>query len=273
MHKYPVLFVISFCIITAFAQPLHPQSRTFTEIQRFKAPEALQGVGVGEQFVYPVTNRVVGQYDKETGTFIQRHQWPQDGPLVHMDSGVIYDGKLYTSHANWHDLPMASSVEIYDEETLEHVGTHSFGIDWGSCTWIDRYNGAWWAVFANYSMVFGKSQQPYGNSYRTTLVKLDDNWQKQEAWLFPDDVIEQALPMSISGGSWGPDGYLYCTGHDSAEVYVMQLPEAGSYLEFIEEIPVDIHGQGIAWDRNRSGVLYGINRPTQEVVVFRMEKK
>ena len=31
--------------------------------------------------------------------------------------------------------------------------------------------------------------------------------------------------MSNSGGSWGPDGFLYLTGHDPAEIYKMRLPK------------------------------------------------
>ena len=267
------LFIFSLILsILLLSQSALSQTRTFTKIQRFRAPEAHQGVAVGPDFVYPVTNRAIEKYAKESGEHLDTFVWPKDGPVIHMDSGVIHDGKLYASHSNYNDLPMASSVEIHHAETLKHIGTHSFGIAWGSCTWIDRYDGAWWAVFANYSRVFGPGSEPYGNSYYTTLVKFDDNWQKQEAWLFPDEVIEQAVPMSISGGSWGPDGYLYCTGHDSTEIYVFQIPEAGSYLELIEEVPLNVHGQGIAWDRSRPGILYGINRPTREVVVFRMEK-
>lgn len=266
-------FTIFLFFIMMSGQSLFSQTRQFIEIGRFKAPEATQGVAVGEQYFYPVTNRAIGKYEKLTGKMNELFEWPQNGPVIHMDSGVIYDGKLYASHSNYNQLPMASSVEVHDAATLEHVSTHSFGIAWGSCTWIDRYDGAWWGVFANYSRVFGASQQPYGNSYYTTLVKFDDNWQWQQAWLFPDEVIRQVEPMSISGGSWGPDGHLYCTGHDSTEVYVLQIPEAGSYLKLVEEVPLNVHGQGIAWDRSQPGILYGINRPTREVVVFRMEEK
>ena len=55
---------------------------------------------------------------------------------------------------------MTSSVEIWDAATMQHVGSHSFGIMWGSNTWIDRHDGAWWVTFANYSRVFGQNQKP-----------------------------------------------------------------------------------------------------------------
>jgi hypothetical protein len=50
---------------------------------------------------------------------------------------------------------MASSVEVFDARTLQHLESHSFGVDRGSLTWIDRApDGSWWAGFANYDRVF-----------------------------------------------------------------------------------------------------------------------
>jgi hypothetical protein len=97
-----------------------------------------------------------------------------------------------------------------------------------------------------------------------------------EAWALPDEILTPANTgnMSNSGGSWGPDGYLYLTGHDPALVHKVQLPEAGSKLQLIETIAlnrggdltnidnVSIRGQGIAWDRSTCGDLYGIIRAT-----------
>jgi hypothetical protein len=44
----------------------------------------------------------------------------------------------------------------------------------------------------------------------------------------------------------------------------MKIPEAGSVLEVVEAIPLNIRGQGIAWDRHQKNVLYGIIRATDE---------
>ncbi len=44
--------------------------------------------------------------------------------------------------------------------------------------------------------------------------------------------------------------------------YKMTLPEAGSVLELVEVVPMNIRGQGIAWDRSQPGTLYGIVRAT-----------
>jgi hypothetical protein len=95
----------------------------------------------------------------------------------------------------------------------------------------------------------------------------------------PKTILDRFEDMSNSGGSWGPDGYLYLSGHDPAEIYRMRLPKAGSVLELVDVIPMNIRGQGIAWDRSDRGVIYGIIRATakekaaggdHKVTVFRL---
>lgn len=257
---------------TAEAKP--EPSRSFTEVARFKAAEARQAVAVDDKHFYAVTDFGVGKYEKATGKFVAKWEKSKDHPILHLDSAAVVDGKIYLAHSNYPQSPMTSSIEILDAATLKHVGSHSLGIQLGSLTWLDRSNGVWWGVFANYSRVFGQSQQPYGNSYWTTLVKFDASWRVEQAWVFPESIIKRCEPMSVSGGSWGPDGELYVTGHDNPEVYLVRIPKAGSVLEHVETIPVPaIAGQGIAWDRSKPGDLYGIVRKTGEVTVSRMSRK
>jgi hypothetical protein len=270
VRRITAAVVLLFAVASAHAAQ---GSRELVEIARFASPEARQGVAVDAQHFYAITDRGIGKYDKYTGALVAKWEGAKTGQIIHLDSGVIVDGKLYTAHSNYPGEPMTSSVEIYDAATLKHIGTHSFGILLGSLTWIDRHNGAWWGVFANYSRVFGRSPRPYGNSYWTTLVKFDERWQPVQGWIFPDNIIRRAEPMSISGGSWGPDGLLYVTGHDHPEVYAVRLPQAGSILEHLETIPFAVEGQGIAWDRSRPGVLYGISRPNSQVVAAELRTK
>lgn len=44
----------------------------------------------------------------------------------------------------------------------------------------------------------------------------------------------------------------------------MKLPKGGSVLELVDVLPMNIRGQGIAWDRSagNAGVIYGIIRAT-----------
>ncbi|NIR39320.1 MAG: hypothetical protein GWO22_26160, partial [Actinobacteria bacterium] len=104
----------------------------------------------------------------------------------------------------------------------------------------------------------------YGGKYNSTLVKFGRDWQVLEAWIFPVELLDKFEEMSNSGGSWGPDGRLYITGHDPAEVYKIRFPEAGSILEVEETIPANIRGQGVAWDPVDFNKFYGIIRATDE---------
>ena len=265
-------FVKTACgaVIVAGIRPwARAASRQFTEVGRFDAAEARQGVAVDADHVYVVDSTNIAKYDKKTRRLVQRNDGPPEGTLIHLDSGAVVEGKLYCAHSNYPEIPMTSSVEIWDTRTMKHAGNHSVGVMWGSCTWIDRHLGSWWAVFANYDKPQGPEKLPYGYTRSTTLVKLDDQWMWKEAWLFPEQVLKNVRPMSVSGGSWGPDGYLYCTGHDPAEVYVLRLPKAGSILELVDTVPCNIAGQGIAWDRTEAGMFYGIVKSRRQVVVSR----
>ncbi|MBR0643716.1 hypothetical protein [Plastoroseomonas hellenica] len=250
--------------------PATPRHR-FIEIARFPSPFARQGIAVDQGFIYPVTDRGIAKLDKATGREVARWEGPRDGPVIHLDGGICLDGRLYGAHSNYPQEPMTSSIEIFDTSDLSHVGTHSFGIQLGSLTWLDRHADAWWAVFANYSRVFGASQRPYGHTWWTTLVKLDDRFRQEQAWVFPQAVLRRAEPMSVSGGSWGPDGLLWCTGHDHTEVYRLRLPRAGSVLELVETVPMPGEGQGIAWDRSSPGNFWCISRSKAEAIGLRLE--
>lgn len=253
------LAVVSICI----AQP-----RKIIEIGSFPAKEARQGVAVDADHIYVVGSQQIGKYDKKDHELLKHWQGAEDGPIIHLDSGVIYKGRLYCAHSNYPEVPLTSSVEIWDAETLEHVETHSFGIHWGSCTWIDRFDEAWWAAFAHYNKLKDKTGK---GSEWTTIVKFDDQWQPSQSWVYPCEVYERFGRMSNSGGSWGPDSILYCTGHDNPELYAMRLPKMGSVLELVEIVPINVFGQGIAWDRSEPGVIYGIRKKNREVVISKYE--
>ena len=262
---FPFIAVVFTCANAFGSDSL--SGRHFEEILAFSAEEAHQGVAVDEHFVYAIGSRSIGKYDKITGKAVAQWEGPKGGPIIHLDSGMVREGRLYCAHSNYPGIPMTSSVEIWDTDTLELVGSHSFGIAWGSLTWLDWHDGHWWAVFANYDKL-----SPPLNTHKgwTTLVRFDEHWNFRQAWVFPEKVVDWFDHMSNSGGSWGPDGNLYITGHDKGEAAVMSLPKAGSILELIELLPLPIEGQGIAWDRSEPGVIYGIRRKSKTVVALRL---
>jgi hypothetical protein len=259
--KKALLFSLVFVLLLAAAAAVASE---FKQVAEFEIPEANQGIGVDENYFYAIDNQIIAKYDKRTGKPEAKWQGPKDGPIIHLDSAAVIDGKIYCAHSNWPEWPMTSSIEIWDAKTMEHIGSRSFGIHWGSATWIDLHDGCWWVTFANYERPYGPNKSPYGYKAATTLVKFTADWQWVEAWVLPKAILERLEDMSNSGGSWGPDGYLYLSGHDPAEVYKCKLPEAGSVLELVEIIPMNIRGQGIAWDRSEPGVLYGIVRATKQ---------
>ena len=261
------LLVVTLGLLTAPAASAQEGSRRLEEVRRFSAEEARQGVSVDDRYFYAISNRHIGKYDKQTGERVGGWEGAPDGPIIHLDSGIVLDGRLYCAHSNYPGVPMVSSIEVFETDTLEHVESHSFGIFGGSATWVDRADGHWWVAFGHYAGFGGIPDQ--GPAW-TNLVKFDQSWRRVAGYVYPRDVVERFQEMSNSGGAWGEDGRLYVTGHDEAAVFVLSLPTAGSVLRLQEVLPVAAEGQGIAWDRSEPGMLYSILRSTRKVVVSKL---
>lgn len=232
------------------AEAIPTPVRAAAELRKVAIPEANQAVAVDAQHYYAIDNRTIAKYRKDSNERVGLWEGPEGGPILHLDSGTVIDGRLYAAHSNYPDSPMVGSVEVFDVATMDHVDSHSFGIDRGSFTWVDRdAQGRWWGTFANYNRVFGREMEAYGNKYRTQLVRFRADWSVEEAFVLPDAVLERFEDMSNSGGSFGPDGNLYISGHDPAELYMLREPAMGSVMEWVETVTLDITGQGFAWDR------------------------
>jgi hypothetical protein len=230
----------------------------------YSAEEAHQGVAVDEKHFYAITNSAVGKYELSTGKRVAQWTSTKEVSLKHLNSGVVFDGKLYCAHSNWPRVPRTNSIEIWETDKLEHVKTLSFDDADGALNWVDRYDGSWYGVFAHYR--HGTDVTAADHASRTRLVKFDTDWKPIQTWTFPEKVWKCFAPSSNSGGSFATDGTLYCTGHDHAELYVMRLPEEGGVLEYVATIPAPIAGQGIAWRWKPTPQLFGIRRAKREVV-------
>lgn len=257
MHRLLIAALLSLASLAAGAAPV------LEPVAEFAVPEANQGIGVDAEHFYAIDDRAIGKYDKRSGRLVKKWQGAKDGPIVHLDSALVKDGRIYCAHSNYPGWPMTSSIEIFDAATLEHVGSHSFGIQHGSLTWLDWHDGHWWATFANYDRLLGPGKTPYGHKANTLTVKMSADFRVLQSWTQPRAILDRFEDMSNSGGSWGPDGFLYLSGHDPAELYRMRLPKAGSVLELVTVLPMPIRGQGIAWDRSDPGVVWGIVRATR----------
>jgi hypothetical protein len=234
----------------------------------FHAPEARQGVAADESHLYVISNHAIGKYDKSTQRRVARWECPEGEPLTHLNAGIVLDGKLYCAHSNYPGVPMTSSVEIFDTETLEHIGSHSFGVMAGSLTWLDRRDGFWFACFAHYG---NRAAEPGRDPSWTTLVKFDSDWRRLESWVFPPELVERFGDYSSSGGAFGPDGRLYVTGHDNPELYVLALPEAGSVLRWEDTVSIRAEGQAYGWDPSEPWTLYSIVKRERLVIKSQLE--
>lgn len=268
-------FCVFFCVLSLpVVAPASELPTYFAKVVRiYDVPEARQGVAVSADHFYVADSRAISRRNKMTGAL--EGEWkagPAMDALIHLDSLVHFEGRLYAAHSNYPGLPMTSSVEIWSDEDLQHIGNHSFGIDRGSFTWLDRHDSFWWGGFGNYDKVQSGQQAPYGGTNNTQIVKLNDQFEVLESWVLPLQILDRMRPMSNSGGSWGPDGFLYLTGHDHGEAYVLNIPSVGSTLDWIATVKIPVvEGQGIAWDRTVAGLeMWGIRKADRKVVQVAM---
>ena len=241
----------------------------YTEVRRFKAPEAGQGVAVDRDFFYAINNHTIGKYRKATGERVAGWEGGAAGEIIHLNAGSIIGGKLYTVHSNYPGVPMLSSLEIFDPATLTPAGSHSFGRMDGSFTWLDRRDNRWIACFVHYG---NRGAEPNRDGAWTQIIAFDDEWRRTGGWALPPDLNARfgGRGYSASGGAFGPGGFLYLTGHDNPELYVVDFPKAGSVLKWIATLPFPSEGQAFCWDPHEPGTLWSILKKTKEVIVGRV---
>jgi hypothetical protein len=248
---------------------LHRSGLRATELGRWPVRGANQGVAVDAEHFYGIGNFVVTKHRKATGEQVAEWIGLRGGPIIHFNGGHVVDGGLILAHSNFPQLPMASSIEVYDTTTLAPVASTSLGIRLGSLTWAERRDGVWWACFANYN---DAGTTPGFDQRWTHVGRFNDDWQLLDSWLFPPQVVATWGKSSCSGGSWGPDGLLYVTGHDAAELYVLRIPRSGVTLDYVTTIDVPFEGQSWAWDRSAEPerIIFGISRQRHEVISARI---
>jgi hypothetical protein len=240
-----------------------------TELNRWHVMEANQGAAVDGEHFYGIGNHALVKHRKDTGERVAEWFGPRGGPIVHFNAGWVEGERLVLAHSNFPQMPMAGSLEIHDTRNLQPLESYSFGMQLGNLNWAVRHQGYWWTCLANYS---NQGAVPGFDQRATHLIQYNDNWQQLQSWLFPPQVIAAWGESSCSGGDFGEDGFLYVTGHDEAELYVLRLPKQGVTLEYVTTIDVPFEGQSWAWDRSVGGerVIYGISRARHEVIAARI---
>lgn len=237
------------------------------EVRRLAAPEAKQGVAADKAHLYAIDNGTIARYDKAAGA--RQAVWKGDpARFPHLNACLIVGGELVCAGSNYPSIPHTSAVEVFDPVKMTHKRTIPLGPGIGSLTWIDRRDGFWWAMFANYD---GKGGEPGRDHRWTTLVTFDDKWRRVAAWALPASVLERMAPFSCSGGGFGDDGLLYVTGHDRPELYALAIPtEGGATLDLVATLSIPFEGQAVVWDPHDTRTLWGVNRATRQVVAVKV---
>ena len=224
---------------------------TWTAVGRTAAPEAHQAAAADERHLYAITNSRVAKYDRQSEQRIA----VSTGDAQHLNSGFLWEGRLYCAHSNYPRTPEHSQIKVLDPETMQLSAFKDFGSYGGSLTWAVQHDGDWWCNFARYG----------DDNAQTFLVRFDEEWQETGRWTYPGEVIRELGRYSLSGGVWHGDSLLV-TGHDDPVLFRLRVPETGGVLEFVERQRVPFTGQGIAHDPATGG-LVGIDRAQRQVVV------
>jgi hypothetical protein len=237
-------------------------------LRRFPAAEALQGVAADADYFYAIVNTAIGKYDRLTGERVGGWIGPRRGLIGHLNSCFEESGRLWCANSNHPEVPMASSVEIFDTATMEHDASHSLGLmDEGSLTWFQRLGDGWIAGFAHYDDETG---EPFKSNAYAGVHTFDATWRRTGGWRLPPELVERMSPQAASGGAIGSDGLLYVFGHHEPELYVLARPAMGPTLVHIATIALEAEGQAFAFDPTQGDVIWTISRPSREVRSIRL---
>lgn len=237
--------------------PLAAPVLTAQTASRLASPEADQGAALGKSHVYAVDNSVIAKYEIKTGEKVAEFI-DAERLLRHMNSCLVVSGDLMCANSNYSQLPMGSSVEIFDPESLEHTGSHSLGLmDEGSLVWFDAIHGGWLVGFAHYD---GERGTGFKDHRYASVITMDKEWRRTGGWLFPSEVAARMAPHAASGGAVGPDGLLYVLGHDLPEMYVLAKPPRGPVLQHVATIAVEAEGQAFSFAPDGSRRIAAVDR-------------
>jgi hypothetical protein len=252
MSNLPCLLLVALA-----AWPELPKSTTaYIKTAEMPSPLANQAAAADDRYVYVVDDGVIGKYDRDTGKELAR----STGKATHLNSGFLYEGKLYAAHSNYPKKPHQSDIRLLDPETMKLDVFHVFEDPPGSLTWAVRRGNEWWCQFAHYGADNGKS----------LLIRYTPDWKETGRWTFPPDLVADWGQYSLSSGIWH-DGDLLTTGHDKKVLYRLKVPEKNGVVEVVDVIPCPFPGQGIASDP-KTGGLVGIDRG-RRMVVFATRKR
>ncbi|MGP1993005.1 hypothetical protein D9V96_014105 [Zobellia laminariae] len=268
MKAQRITNISTFLLVVMIA--LKVSAQEFKIDRTYEVPSARQGVAIDEDYFFVVNNSEIVKYTKKDGEQVA-HWEDSSGAIKHFNSGIIINEKLYCANSNYPESPMASSIEVFDPKSLEHLENISLGIYIGSATWIDFHESYWYIAFAHYT---GRGATETKINSWTQLVKFNTDWQRIEGWIFPKELVAKFGTRSNSGGFITKDGKIYATGHDNTELYELSFPKIGHTLLWHKTYDIPYEGQGIALDANTADSLslYGIIKKENKVLRTTLKK-
>lgn len=243
------LLVLSLSFFASLAADGAEPARHWELTQTLPAAEAGQAAAADERFVYAITNTKVAKYDRRSGERLA----VSEGAAEHLNSGFLWNGRLYCAHSNYPKTPEQSEIKVLDLASMKLTTFHDFDASEGSLTWALHKDDHWWCHFAFYG----------DDNLRSYLAQFDREWREVQRWTLPQELIAKLGRFSLSGGVWMGEELLV-TGHDDPVVFRLRLPKSDRVLEFISAEAAPFTGQGIAIDLVTNG-LVGIHRQRKEV--------
>ena len=103
-------------------------------------------------------------------------------------------------------------------------------------------------------------------------MRFDRQWRRTGGWGFPGRGDRTVRARQLLGRLVGATtGGSIARATTVMRLYELALPRSRAAApRLMRTIDVPITGQGFAWDRSEPGVLYGIDRPRQQVVVAKV---
>lgn len=261
MTSRPIAFAASlaagFAVVASAAlAQLRPSPDEYVAAGSIVSKHATQAAAADGEFVYAISSTRVAKIDRATGKELA----VSTGQAHHLNSGFVWNGRLYCAHSNYPAKPHKSDLRVLDPKTMELTIDHVFPDPPGSLTWAVRRGEDWWCCFAHYD----------ADNAKTVLVKYDAGWREQSRWTFPKDLVADWDSFSLSGGIWFGDDLL-ATGHHKKVIYRLRLPKKGDVVEVVDVSPAPFAGQGIAIDPKTAGIV-GIDRDRLQVVFAKLRR-
>lgn len=234
------------------------------EQERFRNIDAVNGVAVGPNNFYSISDKSISKCHKLTGRTMSRFI-DFNNKIDKLNDGLIlYDRLICVGMKD-----NSNYLFYFNTDTLELIGKRKLKLQ-SELKWIDIRDGLWWGSSSDKFYLF------------------DGEWNVKNTWEYPY-IVSRLIKNNggIIGGTFGPNKYVYVTGGKRSEIYVLQVPrdqkglrykwtisttDNGQGTNLIPKVPKSkykftnhsgIAGRGITFDGH---YLYGVNPISKQVV-------